>query len=575
MRKTGAELLRYALEQVGVRYTFGIPGVHTTEVYDQLNSSKTITPILVTHECCGAFMADAVSRTSDSIGTLVIVPAAGITHAASGIGEAGLDGIPMLIVSGGIHSESDFKFQLHDIDQHTLLKPLTKASFKILHHDQVVDTVYQAYQIATEDEPGPVYIELPYNIANFKGAVSELPCFKPTIKEVLFTPQEIYSALELIKESRQVGLFVGWGAVKAQKQIVELAELLGAPVATTLQGLSAFPYEHPLQTGMGIGKYAVPASEVAFETVDCLIAIGTRFSEIATGSYGINVPENLIHIDINKQVFNANYPATITIEGDSQIILNELLTLLRDNLNKRDSVVMSEKIAESKEQYKKEWNQHSCKRINPYLFFTELYRAMDEDAFIVTDDGNHTFLTAELLPINKPRHFISPSDFNAMGYGVPAAIAVKLTHPEQQVIAIVGDGAFLMTGMELLTAKHLSLGVIVFMFNDGELSQISQAQEIPYNRKTCTVIPGYRPEGIALAAGAEYFDLVSEDDIESVIADAIFTSSQGKPVLVTVNIDYSKRTRFTEGVVKTNLQRFSASEKLRAVSRALFRKVTG
>jgi acetolactate synthase-1/2/3 large subunit len=179
MKKTGAALARFALEQLGVKYTFGIPGVHNTELYDELNSSESIQPVLVTHECGAAFMADAVSRTSDSIGTLVIVPAAGVTHAASGIGEAGLDGIPMLIISGGIHSESPYRYQLHDIDQHSLLAPITKATFRIAAHHEVIPTLYEAYRIATGGEPGPVFVELPYNIGNFLGEVDEMPAFEP------------------------------------------------------------------------------------------------------------------------------------------------------------------------------------------------------------------------------------------------------------------------------------------------------------------------------------------------------------------------------------------------------------
>src|SRR5690606_20559714 len=186
MKKTGAALARFALEQLGVRFTFGIPGVHNTELYDELNASDRIQPVLVTHECGAAFMADAVSRTSESIGTLVIVPAAGVTHAASGIGEAGLDGIPMLIISGGIHSDSPYRYQLHDIDQHALLKPITKATFRIESHKDVIPTLYEAYRIATSNEPGPVFVELPYNIGNFLGDVDEMPAFQKAIA----TPQE-------------------------------------------------------------------------------------------------------------------------------------------------------------------------------------------------------------------------------------------------------------------------------------------------------------------------------------------------------------------------------------------------
>ena len=178
MRHTAARLVRHALEQLGVRYTFGIPGVHTIELYDELRSSEQIEPVLVTHEGAGAFMADAISRVGGDIGTLMVVPAAGLTHAMSGVGEAFLDGIPMLVISGGIRTDVTQRFQLHDVDQQALMAPLTKATFKIERHEDVVATVYEAYRIATSGEPGPVYIEVPANLQLFRGEVAEMPAFE-------------------------------------------------------------------------------------------------------------------------------------------------------------------------------------------------------------------------------------------------------------------------------------------------------------------------------------------------------------------------------------------------------------
>ncbi|KAB2844050.1 MAG: thiamine pyrophosphate-binding protein, partial [Burkholderiales bacterium] len=175
MKRTGAQLAVLALENLGVEFTFGIPGVHNTELYDELNKSERITPILVTHEGGAAFMADAVSRTSAHIGTLAIVPAAGATHAASGIGEAFLDGIPMLIITGGVRTDLGKRYQLHEIDQLAFMRPLTKAAFRIERHEDIVPTIYQAHAIATSGEPGPVFIELPVNLQLFPGEVDSLP----------------------------------------------------------------------------------------------------------------------------------------------------------------------------------------------------------------------------------------------------------------------------------------------------------------------------------------------------------------------------------------------------------------
>ena len=587
MKKTGAWLVKYALEQVGVRHTFGIPGVHNTEIYDELNKSDLITPMLVTHEGCGAFMADAMSRTSDTIGTLVIVPAAGATHAASGIGEAFLDGIPMLVISGGVRSDSEFQYQLHDMDQHAMMAPITKATFKVETQAEVLETIYKAYQIATSGEPGPVFIEVPVNVQLYTGEVTSVLSYNNFVshhaKQKSESPDDkLDEAVDLLLSAKSPGLFLGWGAVDVSEETKRIAELLAAPVSTTLQGLSAFPANHPLHTGMSFGPAAVPAATNAFASCDCMLAIGTRFGEIGTGSFGVSVPKNLIHIDINPEVLSVNYPAKVAITGDSVDITPLLLKKLEEklvqqniNLSSRMSQV-SKSIAKDKQAYTQEWHQHDSKGlVNPARFFDGLRSKLPDDGFVVVDDGNHTFLTAELMPIHTPRSMISPTDFNCMGYAVPATIATKIANPDKDVVSIIGDGAFLMTCMEIITASENKLGAIFTIFNDGELSQISQAQNIPYNRKTCSVLGNTRFKGVAQATGAEYVCISNDSEIQQGLEKAWEYSKIGQPVILDVHVDYSKQTRFTKGIVGTNLKRLPLNTKIRMVSRALVRKVTG
>ena len=590
MKKTGAWLVRYALEQIGVRHTFGIPGVHNTEIYDELNKSESIQPMLVTHEGGGSFMADAVSRVSDSIGTLLIVPAAGVTHAASGIGEAFLDGIPMLIVSGGVRSDSDFQYQLHDMDQHALLKPITKATFKIAHQNEILDTFYKAYNIATNGEPGPVFIEVPVNIQLYTATVEETKTYaqfksENPSEQTNISQDQLENAVTLLLDAASPGLFLGWGAVDVSQETMKIADLLGAPVSTTLQGLSAFPANHPLHTGMSFGAAAVPASTKAFAKCDAMLAVGTRFGEIGTASFGVTVPENLIHVDINPTVLSANYPAKVAIEGDARAVVPALLKTLEKRLEANTDLLetiasrkaaMTTLISTEKASYREEWHKHeSGDRVNPVVFFDALRTKLPDDGFVVVDDGNHTFLTAELMPIHTPRHMISPTDFNCMGYAVPATISTKLMHPTKDVVGIIGDGAFLMTCMEITTAARNKLGAIFIIFNDGELSQISQAQEVPYNRKTCTVLHDSRFEGVAMATGAYYLRIENNGDVTSALDTAWSEAAKGKPVIVDIHIDYSKKTRFTQGIVGTNLKRLPLNMKVKMISRALVRKVTG
>lgn len=576
MKKTAAWLAVRALEQIGVRYTFGIPGVHNTELYDELNSSVQITPILVTHEGGGAFMADAVSRCGGGIGTLVIVPAAGFTHAASGIGEALLDGIPMLILSGGIRQDSDKRYQLHEMDQLELVKPLTKAAFRITRHEDVVTTIHEAYRIATSGEPGPVFVELPVDLQLFPANVPELPVFVAALPAPVPSAEAITRAAVILREAKHPALFVGWGARGAQAELAELADFLQAPVATTLQGLSTFPSDHPLHVGFSFGPAAVPAARNAFAKCDALLAVGTRFGEIATGSFGVTVPAQLVHVDINPQVFNANYPAQLTLEGDARVVLKALLAELKKAPARAADTVLVNSIASDKAAYRASWLAHDSKgRINPGRFFDALRAQVSDDAITVVDDGNHTYLTAELFSVRKGGQAIMPTDFNAMGYAVPAAIGAKLAQPQREVFGIVGDGAFMMTCMESITAVAQGLGIAYYIFSDGELSQIAQAQQIPYNRKPCTSIGKLNIAGVAMATGAAHVLIANDAQLADGIAEARRIAASGQPVLVDVQIDYSKATAFTRGAVKTNFARFPLSQRVRMVGRALVRKVTG
>ncbi len=577
MKRTGAWLTVYALEQIGARFTFGIPGVHTTELYDELNSSNRITQVLVTHEGGASFMADAVGRLSNSIGVLTVVPAAGLTHAASGIGEAFLDGVPMLVLSGGPRTDTGHRYQLHQMDTHKFMSGLTKATFKVTSHDEVVPTLFKAYEIATSGEPGPVFVELPVNVLLLTEEIGELPQFKPLPAPRVEATDEIARAAELLAAAKHPCIFAGWGTRDASNELIRLAEWLEAPVATTLQGLSVFPANHPLHVGFGFGASAVPAAQNAFGNCDCMVAIGTRFSEIATGSYGAQAPENLIHIDINPDVFNANFPAKVAIAGDAGAVLRQLLKELEaKGPNRSARGGLREQIRGDKAAYRESWYRHDAAGIvNPARFFDELRRQMPDDGIISIDDGNHTFLTAELMPIHAPKSVILPTDFNCMGYAVPAAIGAKLACPDRTVQTIVGDGAFMMTCMEILTASSNNLGIVYYVFNDGELAQIAQAQSIPYGRKPGTTIGKLNIEGVSLATGAAYLPMNDNAAIAGVISKANEIAATGRPVIVAVRIDYSKKTAFTLGAVKTNFGRFPLNEKLRFLTRAAVRHVIG
>jgi acetolactate synthase-1/2/3 large subunit len=297
-----------------------------------------------------------------------------------------------------------------------------------------------------------------------------------------------------------------------------------------------------------------------------------RFAEVATGSYGFTVPENLIHIDIDPDVFDKNYKARIKITGDARVTLEALVQALEPH-KRPENPELAAQIKYAKDSYYAKWLSAHFKGVNPALFIRELSDAMDSGDYILSDVGNHTFLMAEHFVVKRAGHFIAPSDFNCMGYATPAALGVKLAHPESLVAAVIGDGCFLMTCMETLTASASRLGIIYCIFRDGELAQISQTQKLPYNKKTCTVLPEYNLEGIAIATGAAYLEVTDDSAIKSSLQEARRIAAGGQPVILDVRVSYDKKTSYTKGVIKTNLMRFPLRERIRLVRRVIFRRL--
>jgi acetolactate synthase-1/2/3 large subunit len=327
-----------------------------------------------------------------------------------------------------------------------------------------------------------------------------------------------------------------------------------------------------------MGAVAKPSGQWALKKHDVMLAVGVRFAEVATGSYGLENPKNLIHIDINSDVFNKNYKADLCIQADATEALKALYEELKGrNLDCKARKENNEaKILNLNEGYFSEWITGRREDIvSPGYFFQSLQKKITDDTIVMTDDGKHTFLTAELLNIAKPKHFVAPTDFNCMGYCVPAAIGAKLVNPGKRVVGIVGDGAMLMTGMEVITAATYGIAPLIFIFNDGELGQISEFQSIPLKYKTCTTLAKVNYEGFAIAAGLPFLQIDNDIHLDEIMDKAFELNDEGRAVIVNVKIDYSKKTMLTKGAVMVNLKRFPLSEKVRFIVRMAKRHTIG
>jgi acetolactate synthase-1/2/3 large subunit len=571
MKMIGSDIVVHALEDEGIPFSFGIPGTHNIELYDSLARSTTVQAVLVTDEQSASFMADGVARSSGKLAAVNVVPGAGLTHALSGIAEAYLDGIPMLVLACGIRRDTGKAFQLHDVDQLAIARPVTKAQFLVQQGSELYSTIRRACRIARTAPAGPVIVEVPAELYLFRqesdlnSSVEEQPTLLPC-------PEDLDRARGLLAACRRPLLYLGLGAAGPGANLVALAERLDAPVATTFQGKGVFPEDHPLWLWCGFGAAAPSFAQKIAASCDLTLAIGCRFAEVGTGSYGLQPPGKLVHVDIDASVLGRNYPTELPIVDDAAHFVSALLS---DLTPRKPDAELKQALAAGHAKVWSDWaTPANAKRISPPHLLKTLQQVLGPDTVFTTDSGNGTFLAMECLRLEKPRSFLAPIDYSCMGYAVPAALGAALACPDRPVVALPGDGAFLMTGLELLTAAQLSLPVMVLVLRDRELAQIAQFQQTALGRKTCSELPDYNLPAFCEAVGTEYLALSRNADTETVLRKAHELAKTGRPVVVEVAIDYSRKTYFTSGVVHTNLTRLPWPDRVRMVVRALGRRLS-
>jgi acetolactate synthase-1/2/3 large subunit len=568
-RSSGAGIVVRALEDEGIAHTFGIPGTHNIELYDALHESR-VTPVLVTDEQSAGFMADGYWRASGRMACVNLVPGAGLTHALSGIAEAYLDGVPILVLGCGIRREPRPAFQLHDVDQLALAAPVTKGRWSPAHGADLYRVIREACAEARGGTPGPVMVEVSVDHYLSRHPVETPLGAPPPIAPPAPPPEAVARALEILTApSARPLLYAGFGAREAQPELVALAERLGAPVSTTIQGKGVFPESHPLFLWNGLGAMAPPFVREAAAPCNVMLAIGCRFSEVGTGSWGFTPPRALIHVDINPDVFNRTFPAELAVPSDATLFLRALLAALPPGASRPAPQPPARPPAPPAPP------PGPSDRVAPSRLLPAIQRAFGPDTIYAADSGNGTFLAMETLRLDRPGRFLAPVDYSCMGYAIPAAIGAGFAKPGTPVVALAGDGAFLMTGLELLTAAHHRIPVAVFLLRDRELAQIAQFQEAAFGRPTASALPDFHAGSLAEALGVEWLGLDTEAEVERVVGEAQAVTAAGRPVLVDVAIDYREKSWFTRGVVKTTLLRMSWPDRLRFVVRALSRKALG
>ncbi|HZR58786.1 MAG TPA: thiamine pyrophosphate-binding protein [Terriglobales bacterium] len=549
-------ILCTALEKLGVKHVFGLPGSQNVLFFEALRQSS-IRTILATHELAAAFMANGYYRASGTPGVLTTIPGPGFAYTVAAIAEASQDSSALLYIASQPVEDSNKKFHRQSVDQRALLAPMVRRVVEVDRGVDIQNAVREAYAATTAGEPGPVLLlvknraiwEEAEFTANENIQNRSLPSLDPAaIKEVV----------QALEKSRRVVLFVGQGVSESAGQLRKLIELVHASVITTRSGRGVIPEDHPQVLRFVYSEPALHALNSVFERSDLILAIGCKFSQNGTHGFQLRIPESkLIHVDASTEVLNANYPARLAIHSNAGIFLDQLLGSLT-----AVALPHSEWTAEELSAYKKSGADYAnepepkVNGVNPSTpagFFTALRKAMPPDACLVTDSGLHQVLSSRHFRVQSPRGIVSPSDFQSMGFGLPSAIGAKLSCPNRKIVAIIGDGGFAITGMEIVTAVREQIPLTIIVFNDGALGQIRLQQISRFGHTHATNLQTPNLELFAQAVGANYAYL--DGDAESVLRAAMESNSV---TLVEVNVGDSNSIR---------------AERIKALTRETSRKI--
>lgn len=570
-RMTGAKAIVATLKAEGADLVFGIPGAQQNEMWDAFKTLG-LPYLLVTHEYAASCAADGYARATGRPGVICIVPGPGLTNALTGIGEALLDSIPMVCIVGDVAIGAKAKpFQVHSLNQKALLEPVTKCVYEVKHVSGIPLAIRQAFSLACCGEPGPVGVVIPYNLL-----IEAWGYDSPPLAEAALPWDEAAAAqaVHLLSNRKlQVGIYAGLGCMDYGESLKQVAELLQAPVATSVSGKGAIPESHELAVGWGFGPHANMTAESVFKHVDCLLAIGVKFSEVSTGYYSNPQPKHVVHVDANQCNLGRVLKTDVCVHADAGVFLQHLLEkadCLKRPANTRLQALICKEKAQELRCYCKA--KGTC-GIHPTALVLALRRALSDDGLLFVDVTVSEHLAAEAFRVCQSRTYFNPTDNQAMGWSIPAAIGAQRAFPGRMVATITGDGCFLMSALEMSTAVRACLPVKFFILDDHTYQYMQMLQEPAFKRTTATVLPTIDYASFAKGIGIAYQEIKPGDSLDASLQN---TFAHAGPVLVRVVTDYSHveirwieavRKHFTKDLAPAQAARFLTRVGVRSLDR--------
>jgi acetolactate synthase-1/2/3 large subunit len=570
-KMTGAQAAAAALCCEGVPCVFGIPGAQNNELWDALKARR-VPYLLVANESSASIMADASARVTGGVGVFSVVPGPGLTNAMTGIGEAFLDSVPVVgIVTDVDRAPGAPIGQVHSLPNAALLRPIVKAVIEVRHQAEIPGAIHQAFRVARAGEPGPVAVVIPFTLYSL---VWDFDQGVPPPYPLPFDEAAYRQVLNHLCDKRlRVGIYAGLGCVDAGPSLVQVAELLQAPVATSVSGKGCIPDSHPLAVGWGYGKQGTRAAEKVFQDVDVVIAVGVRYSEVSTANYAIPRHDMLIHVDANPQNLGRNVPAHIKLCADSRLFFDRLLSDA-PAIRREPCAPLLKKVRSSRELDRCENTRMKVvSAVDPMYFFTRLRCLLGPEELILVDVTASTHWASEAIHVEGPRRYLTPANNQSMGWAIPAAVGAQRVRPDRMVVSVTGDGCFLMSAIEMSTAARERLPVKFFVFDDGAYHYMQMLQEPVYRRTTATEIARIDFGAFAQGVGLSYNQILCNAEIDQGIANALGIAG---PVLTRVIVSYEGRDiRWLNALKSTYLDRLPTDQKVRMATRVGVRALKG
>ncbi|WP_442959826.1 acetolactate synthase 3 large subunit [Providencia sp. PROV226] len=542
------EMVVKSLIDQGVKHVFGYPGGAVLDIYDALHTVGGVEHILVRHEQAAVHMADGYARSTGDVGVVLVTSGPGATNAITGIATAYMDSVPMVVLSGQVASSLIGNDAFQECDMVGISRPIVKHSFLIKSAEEIPETIKKAFYIAASGRPGPVVIDFPKDTVNpalkfayrYPENVS-LRSYNPTLQG---HKGQIKKALTKLVSAKKPVFYIGGGAINANcsAELIELAEKLQLPVVSTLMGLGAFPETHKQSVGM-LGMHGTYEANKVMHNSDVIFAVGVRFDDRTTNNLEKYCPNaTVIQIDVDPTSISKTVNADIPIVGDAKLTLKQMLGQLDQASAKQDNQALTAWWKEIEQ-----WRSKQCLRyetsqtkVKPQQAIEMIYRLTKGEAYVTSDVGQHQMFAALYYPFDKPRHWINSGGLGTMGFGLPAALGVKLAHPKSTVVCVTGDGSIQMNIQELSTALQYGLPVLVLNLNNGFLGMVKQWQDMIYQGRHSQSYMQSLPDFIKLAQayGHVGISIATPDELEEKLKQALVEVNENQRlVFVDVNID--------------------------------------